>query len=225
MTILIPVGQEPGPPVFFPISSPQSRTKDSLPLQQQQERKIPALSTSGPRALDSAGSFEVTSTGGVVILLSGTTVIGNVNISGSATGSGATLPHQVCGATVMGNLGFKTTATRLRLAGRTAEQRRSAAICKCSPVRITSASISGNLTVQDNTSTVLLSGSTVCKNLQAEQYRAASNSTQVSNNQVSLNLLCSGNTSITGQGNTAKSKQGQCAIRGAARTPNFPWPI
>jgi hypothetical protein len=33
--------------------------------------------------LDNAGSFEVTSTGGVVILLNGTTVTGNVDISGT----------------------------------------------------------------------------------------------------------------------------------------------
>jgi microsomal dipeptidase-like Zn-dependent dipeptidase len=79
-------------------------------------------------------------------------------------------------------------------------------------VSITSTSVDGNLTVQGNTSTVLLSANTVSGNLQVQDNTdAAKNATQVLNNQVGKNLLCSGNASITGQGNTAKSKQGQCA--------------
>jgi hypothetical protein len=35
--------------------------------------------------------------------------------------------------------------------------------------------------------------------------------TQVSSNSISKNLQCNGNTSISGSGNTASSKQGQCA--------------
>jgi len=69
--------------------------------------------------------FEVRSTGEVVILSGGTTVTGDVNIGGTATGSGAKLPQQVCGAIVNGNLTvLKGTATRLQWAGRTAEPRR-----------------------------------------------------------------------------------------------------
>jgi hypothetical protein len=77
---------------------------------------------------------------------------------------------------------------------------------------IASTTVNGNLQVQDNTSTLLISGDTVGRNLQVQDNTdAAANSTQVLNNKVSGNLLCSGNTSITGQGNTAQSKQGQCA--------------
>jgi hypothetical protein len=36
-------------------------------------------------------------------------------------------------------------------------------------------------------------------------------STTVFNNKVGANLQCSGNTTITGSGNTALQKQGQCA--------------
>jgi hypothetical protein len=35
--------------------------------------------------------------------------------------------------------------------------------------------------------------------------------TIVSNNNVAKNLQCSGNTTISGSGNTASQKQGQCA--------------
>jgi microsomal dipeptidase-like Zn-dependent dipeptidase len=158
----------------------------------------------------------VTSTGGVVLLLKGTTVTGSVNISGTATGLDATVPIHVCGATVKGNLTIHTDSSAIKLGGpncgATSVGGNLHVQSDSGAVKITSTSTSGNLTVQGNTSTVLLSGNTVDKNLQVENNTdAAANSTQVLNNHVSLTLLCSGNTSITGHGNTAKSKQGQCA--------------
>jgi hypothetical protein len=158
----------------------------------------------------------VMSTGGVVILLSGTTVTGNVNISGTATGPGATLPQQVCGATVNGNLQIQNDSSAITVGGTnckaTAVGGNLQVQSDSGAVSITSTSVDGSLMVQGNTSTVLLSGNTVSGNLQVQDNTdAATNATQVLNNQVAKNLLCSGNTSITGQGNTAKSKQGQCA--------------
>jgi len=163
----------------------------------------------------------ITSTGGVVILLAGTTVTGNVNISGTATGSDATGPIQICGATVKGNLTIQTDSSPITLGGTSCG---TTAVgnnlvgnnlivqSDSGAVSITSVNVNGNLTVQSNTGTVLVSGSTVSGNLQVQNNTdAAANATQVLNNQVSQNLVCSGNTSITGQGNTAKSKQGQCA--------------
>lgn len=52
-------------------------------------------------------------------------------------------------------------------------------------------------------------GNTVLGNIRVENNTAA---TTVIGNQLSGNLQCSGNTSITGSGNTAQGhKQGQCA--------------
>jgi hypothetical protein len=134
----------------------------------------------------------ITSTGGVVILLNGTTVNGLVNISGTATGSGQTVPIQVCGATVKKNLMIQNDSSTITLGGTscgtTAVGGNLIVQSDSGAVSITSVRVTGNLTVQGNTGTL-----------------------QVLNNQVSKNLLCSGNTSITGQGNTANSKQGQCA--------------
>jgi hypothetical protein len=158
----------------------------------------------------------VMSTGGIVILLKGTIVTGNVDISGTATGSGATLSHQVCGATVKGNLAIQNDGNAITVGGTncgaTAVGGNLQVQSDSGAVSITSTSVDGNLMVQGNTSTVLLSGNTVGGDMQVQNNTdAATNATQVLNNQVTKNLLCSGNTSITGQGNTAKSKQGQCA--------------
>jgi microsomal dipeptidase-like Zn-dependent dipeptidase len=158
----------------------------------------------------------VTSTGGVVILLGGTTVTGSVNISGKATGSDATVPLQVCGATVKSNLLIQTDSSAITLGGTSCGATKVGGnlIVKSDSgaVSITSTSVTGNMTVQGNTGTVLVSGNTVGGNMQVQNNTdAATNATQVMNNHVSQNLVCSGNTSITGQGNTAKSKQGQCA--------------
>jgi microsomal dipeptidase-like Zn-dependent dipeptidase len=158
----------------------------------------------------------VMSTGGVVSLLSGTTVSGNVNITGTATGPGATLSNQVCGATVKGNLAIQNDGNAITVGGTncgpTAVGGNLQVQSDAGAVSIASTSISGNMTVQDNTSTVLLSGNTVSGDMQVQNNTdAAANATQVLNNQVTKNLLCIGNSSITGQGNTAKSKQGQCA--------------
>jgi hypothetical protein len=159
---------------------------------------------------------KVTSTGGVVILLAGTTVTGNVNISGTATGSDATGPIQICGATIKGNLTIQTDHSAITLGGTncgtTAVDGNLIVQNDSGAVSITSVTVSGSLTAQTNTGTILLSGNTVGKNMQVlNNTDAAKNATQVLNNHVSQNLVCSGNTSITGQGNTAKLKQGQCA--------------
>jgi hypothetical protein len=143
-----------------------------------------------------------------------------VNISGTATGLGATVPIQLCGATVKGNLTIQTDSSAITLGG-----------TNCGPtavgtnvvgnnlvvqsdsgaISITSLNVTGNMNVQSNTGTVLVSGNTVSGNLQVQNSTdAATNATQVLNNKVTGNLACSGNISITGQGNTAKSKQGQC---------------
>jgi hypothetical protein len=158
----------------------------------------------------------ITSTGGVVILLGGTTVNGHVNISGTATGSSGKVALQVCGATITSNLMIQNDSSAITLGGTscgaTSVGGNLQVQSDSGAVSITSLSVTGNLTVQGDTGTVLLSGNTVGKDLQVQNNTdATANATQVLNNHVSLDLVCSGNTSITGQGNTAKSKQGQCA--------------
>jgi hypothetical protein len=53
-----------------------------------------------------------------------------------------------------------------------------------------------------------MDGNTVSGNLQDQDNTGPS---QVFNNSIGKNLLCQGNSSITGGGNSAKSKQGQCS--------------
>jgi hypothetical protein len=157
----------------------------------------------------------VTSTGGVVILLGGAKVNGSVDISGTATGLGATVPIQVCGATVKSNLSIQNDSSGITVGGTscgaTTVGGNVLVQSDSGAVNITSTSVTGNMTVNNNTGTVLVSGNTVVGTLTVQNNTdAAANATQVLNNHVSQNLVCSGNTSITGQGNTAKSKQGQC---------------
>jgi hypothetical protein len=68
--------------------------------------------------------------------------------------------------------------------------------------------IGGNLQVQNNTAATNVTSNTVSGNLQDQNNTAP---TQVFTNSIGNNLQCSNNTSITGGGNTARSKQGQCA--------------
>ncbi len=144
------------------------------------------------------------------LTLNGATVQGNVQVTGSgavsigpATAIGgnlsiqnlaATGPRaQVCGATIQGNLTFQNNAAAVEIGA--------ASAC---PGNI----IGGNLQVQNNTALTIVFGNAVTGNLQDQNNTAAA---QVFDNQVASSLQCQNNTSITGSGNTAKQKQGQCA--------------
>jgi hypothetical protein len=83
------------------------------------------------------------------------------------------------------------------------------------PITVCDTHIGGNLEVQGNASPVQLGsdtglcrGNTVTRNAAVENNTGA---TQVFTNTIGGNLQCSGNTTITGGGNTAARKQGQCA--------------
>ncbi len=148
----------------------------------------------------------VIETGGSLTLTSAT-VGGNVQVSGGTVTMGAStisgnlqvqnLPssaaqNQVCGATVKGNLQYQNNAAGAEIGGPSCAGN----------------TISGNLQVQNNTAATLLVGNIVSGNLQDQNNTAP---TQVTGNTVASNLQCENNTSITGGGNTAKQKQGQCA--------------
>ena len=102
---------------------------------------------------------------------------------------------QVCGSTVKGDLQFQNNG---------------------SPVVIGSAApwcvgngIGGNLEVHNNTASIAILNNTVGGNVQVQNNTA---STQVFNNVVKQDLQCQNNSpAITGGGNTAAQKQGQCS--------------
>jgi hypothetical protein len=151
----------------------------------------------------------ITQTGGNLVL-SGTTVGGNVTIQGGGAfsiGSFArivgnlqiqTLPasvnqNQICGVNVIGNLVYQNSNAPVNIGA--------AAMCPGNTV-------GGNLQVGSNAAAVGIVGNIVTGNLQVV---GDTGSTVVSGNQVAKNLQCSGNTTITGSGNTALQKAGQCA--------------
>ena len=68
--------------------------------------------------------------------------------------------------------------------------------------------IGGNLEANNNGGAASIVANTISGNLQANNNSGA---TEVSSNTVTGNLQCDNNSSITGGGNTAKQKQGQCS--------------
>jgi lysophospholipase L1-like esterase len=151
----------------------------------------------------------ITQTGGNLIL-SGTTVGGNVQIQGGGAFSigsftkivgnlqvqnlpaSATQNH-VCGTTVTGNLTYHNNGAPVEIGAATL----------CPGNRI-----GGDLQVGNNTAAAGIVGNIVGGNLQVQNDAGA---TVVSSNNVVKNLQCSGNVAISGNGNTATQKQGQCA--------------
>jgi hypothetical protein len=120
-----------------------------------------------------------------------TTINGNLEIHNIPPGAAQ---NQVCGSTVSGNLQFHNNGT---------------------PVQIGSASesvcvgnvIGGNLEVHNNTGSTGIFNNTVGGNLDDHNNTAP---TQVFSNSVRQNLQCVSNSLITGAGNAAGRKQGQC---------------
>lgn len=142
----------------------------------------------------------------------GSTIGGNLQVQGLSSGSGQ---NQVCGTTVQGDLLFQNNGTAVLL-GAVAP-----ASCAGNTIdgyltiqsNLASASVVGNtvgkdLTVQNNSAATIVDGNSVGGSLTDQNNTAA---TQVFHNVVGNNLQCRQNSAITGGGNTAKSKQGQCA--------------
>ena len=151
----------------------------------------------------------ITQTGGNLVL-SGTTVGGNVHIQAGGSFSiggfarilgnlqiqnlpSSTIQNQVCGVNVSGNLVFQNSHAAIQIGAST--------MCPGNTV-------GGDLQVGNNTAAVGIVSNTVSGNLQVQK---DSGSTVVSDNHVAKNLQCSGNATISGSGNTAAQKQGQCA--------------
>jgi cytoskeletal protein CcmA (bactofilin family) len=132
----------------------------------------------------------VTVNSGTFTIGPGSTVDGNVTIQNVPTSSGQ---NKICGTKVDGNLTFQNSGTAVLIGD---------------PAACAGNIISGNLTDQNNTAATTLDGNTVSGNLDDHNNTAA---TMVFTNKIGGNLTCQLNTSITGGGNTAASKQGQCA--------------
>jgi lysophospholipase L1-like esterase len=151
----------------------------------------------------------ITQTGGNLIL-SGTTVGGNVQVQSGGTVSitgfarivgnlqiqnlrTSSVQNQICGASILGNLQYQNSNAPIEIGAST--------MCSGNTV-------GGNLQVVNNGGAVGIVGNTVTGNLQVVN---DSGSSTVSSNNVAKNLQCSGNKTITGSGNYASQKQGQCA--------------
>lgn len=150
----------------------------------------------------------ITQTGGNLVLI-GATVGGNVQVTGGGAFSLNTtsihndlqiqnLPasaaqNQICGVNVGGNLVYQNSASPVEIGAAT--------VCKGNTV-------GGDLQVHNNTAAASIFNNTVTGNL-AVQINTAP--VMVFSNKVTNSLQCGGNTTITGNGNSAQQKQGQCA--------------
>jgi len=117
-------------------------------------------------------------------------ICGNLQIQGLPVSANT---DEVCGTSVRGNLTFQNSGTAVQLG--------SGPGCAGNIV-------GGDLSVQSNTASTAVDSNSVGGNLTDQNNTGAS---QVFSNAVTKNLQCNGDSSITGGGNTASSKQGQCA--------------
>jgi len=118
------------------------------------------------------------------------TIGGNLAIQSLPAGSGI---NQVCGTKINGNVTVQDSGAAV-LTGSSG--------CAGN-------TIGGNLVVQDNTAATTVDGNTVGGNVTDQSNTAA---TQVFTNTIKGNLQCSGDSSITGGGNTVSGrKQSQCS--------------
>jgi len=117
-------------------------------------------------------------------------IAGNLLILGPGSSSGA---NQVCGSSVRQSLLLQDSGAAAQIGTATG--------CAGNTV-------GGNLQVLNNNGATTIDSNTVGGNLLDQNNRGA---TQVFTNTITHNLQCSGNSSITGGGNTAAHKLGQCA--------------
>ena len=129
--------------------------------------------------------------GGTVSILQSTLIAGNLQIQNLPAGSPQV---QICGATIDGNLQYQNNGAAVTIGA--------APAC-------TGNTIQGNLQVSGNSAAIEISDNTVGGNLQVQNDTGPS--TDVTGNRVSKNLQCENDAAISGGGNSAQKKQGQCA--------------
>ncbi len=176
------------------------------------------------------GNLQV-QTGGTVNLQAGSTVQGNLQMQngGTLNTNGGTVDHNIqisgastfslVGTSVGGNLQIQNIpagSSQNQICGVTTDndmqiQSNGVAIAVGSSGPSCAGNhIGGNLQVTGNTASVSIYNNTVAGDLQVNNNTAPES---VFTNIITKNLQCNGNTStITGGGNTAKSKSGQCSL-------------
>ena len=115
---------------------------------------------------------------------------GDLQVQNIPFGSGLNV---IYGANVKGNLQYENNAASIEIG-----------LPPSFPPNV----IGGDLQVQNNSASTQIYNDAVAGNLQIQNNKV---STQVFGNSVTNNLQCQNNKSITGRGNTAKQKQGQCS--------------
>jgi hypothetical protein len=153
------------------------------------------------------GSLVLQSVGTAAVIGSGSTSCPGNTISGSLVLQANKAAIGLTGNTVDGSLTDQSNTASTTLSGNTVngsltDQGNAGASV------VTLNLVKGNLIDQSNSASSVLSLNTVGANLTDQGNTAP---TQVTSNKVTGILLCQSNSSITGSGNTASKKQGQCA--------------
>jgi len=153
------------------------------------------------------GNLVFQSVGTAATIGAGTPACPGNSITGSVTLQSNKAAVALTGNTVKGSLTDQNNTASTTLSGNTVggsltDQSNSGASV------LTLNSISGNLVDQTNSASSILSQNTVSGSLTDQSNTGP---TQVSSNKVTGTLLCQANNTITGGGNTASKKQGQCA--------------
>jgi hypothetical protein len=153
------------------------------------------------------GSLVLQSVGTAVVIGSGSSSCPGDTISGSLTLQANKAAIGLTGNTVDGSLTDQSNTASTTLSGNTVngsltDQGNAGASV------VTLNLVTGNLIDQSNSASSILSLNTIGANLTDQGNTAP---TQVTGNKVTGTLLCQSNSSITGSGNTASKKQGQCA--------------
>lgn len=156
------------------------------------------------------GKIEVQG-GGTVSIQPGTLIEGDLQIRGLPPGSAQV---EICGASIEGDLRYRDNAAAA-LVG-------SAPACAADTIRgslevsgnsaptvISGNQVDGDVRDEDNTAATQVTGNTIGGNLEVMSNTGPS--TQVSRNVIGKELQCESNGSISGGGNSARKKHGQCS--------------
>ncbi len=167
--------------------------------------------TGGNLTLDgSTVGGSVTITGGTFSIGSSNTIKGSLQIESLPSGSAT---NQVCGAKISGSLQFESNKSAVLLGSGSACAGNVIGssvqvISNSAAVTMDGNNVSGSLQVESNSGATTTDSNTVGG---AVQIISNTGAVQVFTNVIKGALQCQSNSSITGSGNTAASKTGQCA--------------
>ena len=157
------------------------------------------------------GSSVTISSGGTFTIGPSTTIKDSLTIQGLTK---STATNQVCGTTINSSLVIQSDSTAVLIGSGTPSCAgniiKGSLQVASNPAAVTmdGNKVSGSVQVQSNAGATIIDGNTVGVSMQVQSNTGA---TQIFSNVISNALQCQSNTSITGGGNTAPTKQGQCA--------------